>query len=268
MPAADFPSPRTTTVNNVEVTYYDSENTHDRPDDVLVVVHGTAGTTDTHFLELYPMLAAKRRVVGIDWAQVDPNQRLELGDLTEQVSTAIKNVLPGRKVDLLGYSLGAVVTAAIAAEQPELVQHLILVSGWIRTDLQQTLRNDVWTALRTAEDDQALREYSVFCGYSGDYLGARTMADVQPGMEAMEFTEFGDQQMELNRRIDISEQVKNIAAPTLITSGVDDIMVPPRHQQALAEAIDNSRLVGLSSGHMVVFERPRELSDHIQEFLG
>lgn len=263
----DLMIPRTLTVNDVEVTYYDSEDTRNHPEDVLVLIHGTSGSTAAHFGFLYPVLAARQRVISIDWAQVDPTRPLEVEDLVEQVTASIRQLLPGQKVVLLGYSLGAVVAARIAADHSELVERLILVSGWMRTDLQQILGNDVWHSLRASGDEQALRAYSTFCAFGGPFLAAKTMADMQPGMEAMVFDEFGDQQMDLNRRIDITAEVETITAPSLVIACAHDQMVPTRHQLALFGAIEDSRFVEIPAGHAVVFERPSELSHHIQQFM-
>lgn len=263
----DLMIPGSIDIDGVAVTYYDSEDTRNHPDDVLVMVHGTSGSTASHFGFLYPVLASRQRVIAIDWAQVHPDRPLELDDLVGQVAETIRRLLPGRRVVLLGYSLGAVVTAKLSADHPELVERLILVSGWARTDLQQILRNDVWQALRRSGNDQALREYSTFCAFGGPFLSGRTREDMQPGMDAMDFNSFGDQQMELNRRIDITTEVETIAAPTLVISCTHDQMVPTRHQLALFGAIENSRFVEIPTGHAVVFERPSELSHHIQQFL-
>ena len=90
----DLMIPRTATVNGVEITYYDSEDTRNHPDDVLVMVHGTAGSTAAHFGFLYPVLASRQRVVSIDWSQVDPDRRLELEDLVEQVTACLLYTSP------------------------------------------------------------------------------------------------------------------------------------------------------------------------------
>ena len=211
----DLMIPGSIDIDGVAVTYYDSEDTRNHPDDVLVMVHGTSGSTASHFGFLYPVLASRQRVIAIDWAQVHPDRPLELDDLVGQVAETIRRLLPGRRVVLLGYSLGAVVTAKLSADHPELVERLILVSGWARTDLQQILRNDVWQALRRSGNDQALREYSTFCAFGGPFLSGRTREDMQPGMDAMDFNSFGDQQMELNRRIDITTEVETITRDLL-----------------------------------------------------
>ncbi|MEV4899826.1 alpha/beta hydrolase [Citricoccus sp. NPDC055426] len=258
---------RTLTVDGTAVTYYDSQDTKGR-DEMLVLVHGTSGSTRAHFGFLYPILAAKQRVVSVDWAQPEGLAGpLELDHLVRQVTAVVGHVRTGQKVVLLGYSLGAVVTAVVAARHPELVNRLILVSGWIKTDLQQILRNDVYRALRALPDDSALREYNTFCAFGGPFLAGKTLADMQPGMDAAQFTDFGDLQMDLNRRIDIRSEAEEIRVPTLITGGTHDQMVPFRHQKDLFGAIADSRLAEIPTGHAVVFERPSELSHHIQVFM-
>ena len=64
MLTADSFHPRSVQVAGTEVTYYDSEKTHGR-DEIVVLVHGTGGSTKAHFGFLFPILAAKQRVVAV-----------------------------------------------------------------------------------------------------------------------------------------------------------------------------------------------------------
>lgn len=261
--------PRHAELAGLEMTYYDSQDDKNR-DDMLVLVHGTAGSTASHFGFLFPVLAAKQRVISIDWSNPSgesDSSPLQLEQLANQVIELIEYTVPGRKVALLGYSLGAVVTAVVAAQRPDLIDRLMLVSGWIKTDQQQLLRNDIWRTLRDLDDDTALRQYSTFCAFGGPFLAEQTEDDLAPGMNAMKFDHFGDLQMDLNRRIDITELAHTIEPPTLVVGCTHDQMVPVRHQQALFGAIQDSRYVEIPTGHAVVFERPSELSHHIQQFM-
>lgn len=270
MLTADLLVPDTLEVHGATVTYYDSRDDRGH-DDVLVLVHGTGGSTRAHFGFLYPVLAAKQRVIGIDWAAPAHEGPLEVGTLVEQVASAVEQIVPGRRIVLLGYSLGAVVAASLAATHPQLVDRLVLVAGWIKTDLQQILRNDVWWALReaarTTGEDRALREYTTFCAFGGPYLASQSMELIEPGLAAIGFDAFGDAQMELNRRIDIVEQAHAITAPTLVVGCTHDQMVPIRHQKALFGAIEDARFAEIATGHAVVFERPSELSHYVQRFM-
>lgn len=268
MLTTDILTPRSVVTDGTEVTYYDSCDPRNHPDDVLVLVHGTGGSTASHFGFLFPVLAAKQRVVSIDWSAPHiENRDLELDDLVSQVIGVIEAVLPARRVVLLGYSLGAVVTTVVAARRPDIVERLIVVAGWLHTDTQQLLRNDVWQALRSRLDDTALREYTMYCAFGGPFLATKTRDDLRSGLAEMTFSEFGDQQMALNRQIDIAVEAENVSAPTLVVSCTEDQMVPTRHQLALFGAIENSRYVEIPTGHAVVTERPAELSHHIQRFM-
>lgn len=266
------PNPQTLKVGDLDVTYYDSQKTHGR-DHVMVMIHGTGGNTEAHYRFLFPILSTKQRVIAFDWADptsTQPNsgagQELTVADLAEQAIQGIKQLAPEKKVILVGYSLGAVVAQTIAAEHPELVEALVTICGWIKTDIQQELRNSVWFALRDLPDDQALRKYSAFCALSGDALTALPPAHVEAALKTFAFTPFIDAQMQLNRVIDMSQQIANIQCPTLIISAAKDQMVPQHHQLAMFGAIKNSRFVEVDSGHGIVLERPSELVHHIQEF--
>ena len=54
--------------------------------DTVVLVHGTGGSAKTHFRTLFPMLAARYRVLAVDLQS--PDGELTLGGLSEQVAAA------------------------------------------------------------------------------------------------------------------------------------------------------------------------------------
>lgn len=265
--------PQTLTVDDLTITYYDSQETHGR-EQVVVMIHGTGGTTQAHYRFLFPILATKQRVIAFDWADPTPERadadqaaELTVAQLANQAIKGIQQLAPGAQITLIGYSLGAVVAQTIAAEHPELVDTLVTMCGWIKTDIQQELRNSVWFTLRGLPSDEALRKYSAFCALSGDALNALPPEHVEAALKTFTFTPFIDAQMQLNRVVDMRAQISSIECPTLIISGSKDQMVPQHHQLALFGAIENSRFVELDSGHGIVLERPSELVHHIQQFI-
>ncbi|MGO2654477.1 MAG: alpha/beta fold hydrolase [Pseudoclavibacter sp.] len=257
---------RTVSVDGVEVTFHDSadEVAGGRP---LVLVHGTGGDIATHFGHLFPMMATRTRVIGIDWAEPDSGTPLTLDVLVAQVRAAADAALgPGTPFDLLGYSLGSVVAEALAARLGKRVEHLILVAGWLRTDLQQTMRNQVWQVLYGSDRD-ALRRYTAFCGFSGSFFLQFTPEMLEGALKTLGTSEFVRRQMALNADIDITDEIGEITARTLIVSCTDDIMVPRHHQLQLLGAIDDARLTSVSSGHAIFMERPAELMEITDLFL-
>ncbi len=251
-------------VNGVVVTYHEAgqDNTGTAP---IVLVHGSSGSTMGHFGFLFPMLAVRHRVISLDLANpVKKGEKLELEHLEAQVVSVIHETCRDEPVTLLGFSLGAVVAAMTAARHQKLVSNLVLLAGWIKTDMMMTMFNRTWHALRAANTPQ-LDDFTVYAAFGAPFLGSKTFEDMAGGA-AMPLDDFVDAQMELNARVDISDLAPSISATTLIISGSHDQMVPVHHGRALFGTIDDARYAEVASGHAVVFERPAEVVRLVDRF--
>ena len=197
----------TVDVGGTRVSFEDSSNNGDGRTPI-VLVHGTGGSPATHFGYIYPLLATRGRVIAITLA--DPVDRgthdLHIRDFVDQVAAVMTHTLSGESAALVGYSLGAVVAAVVAATHPDLIHSLTLVCGWAQTDTQQVLRNEVWRGLRVSGAD-LIKEFSVYSAFGGPFLAARTREEIQPVIDGVVITPFTDAQMELNRRIDIRDEL-------------------------------------------------------------
>lgn len=245
-----------------DVTYYDSSDPSD-PRTPVVLLHGTGGSAESHFWALFPMLAERHRVIALDFAEpATPG----VDALADQVEAVLAELSPGRGVTLLGYSLGAVVAAFIAGRQPALVERLVLVAGWMRTDQQQRLRHDVWGTLHAARSP-ATAQLAVFTAYSAAYLRARTPAELAELLRRAASGPDRTTAMRINRDVDITEQVVAVQAPTLVVGCREDQMVPVHHSRLLFGGIRDARYAELDSGHAVVHERPAELFGVVSQFI-
>ncbi|WP_072803257.1 alpha/beta fold hydrolase [Rhodococcoides yunnanense] len=253
-------------VDGAEVHYFVSGTPHPtRPP--LVLIHGTGGSTATHFAMLFPMIATRQQVISLDFAEPADVNALALEHLENQVSAVVDAVLPSGPIAVLGYSLGAVVAASYAAHHPGRVRSLVLVAGWIKTDNQQILRNDLYRVLRAAGDPEAMKAYSRLFAFAAPYVAKRTPAEMDVVAPPGKPSNFGALQMELNRIVDISDRVSDIASTTLIVGGTHDLMVPRHHSLALFGAIADARYTEIAAGHSVLVERPAELLSITQTFL-
>jgi pimeloyl-ACP methyl ester carboxylesterase len=60
--------------------------------------------------------------------------------------------------------------------------------------------------------------------------------------------------------------LKNV--PTLVLVGAKDVLTPPEHSEAIAEALPEAEHVVVpDSGHMVILERPDEVNRHLRELI-
>ncbi|MCP2049532.1 UNVERIFIED_ORG: pimeloyl-ACP methyl ester carboxylesterase [Paenarthrobacter nicotinovorans] len=249
-------------VDGLDVRYYDNATADNAPP--IVLVHGTGGPAENNFWALYPMLAFNRRVITFDFAL--PEEELTLDHYVRQTAAVIRTVSAEGPVALVGYSLGAVVAAATAARYPELVDSLVLTAGWMRTDRQQLLRNDIWQDLKREQSD-AITNFTLFSNYSGHHLVTRSGPEYDELLERSRRVSYEPQIMALNRTIDIADEIESITAPTLVVGCTLDIVAPIRHSRELFGGIADARYVEIHSGHAVVHERPAELFARIDSFL-
>src|SRR5688500_15811871 len=123
--------------------------------DPFVLVHGSTGSRAT-WMQQTPLLAERFQVVLPEYAgggaSTNPDRPLEVDELVAQVLGAVDDA----GVDtfhLAGYSLGAVVGAALAAAEPDRVRTLALVNGWAKTDARMKFTFDLWERLYRADVD-------------------------------------------------------------------------------------------------------------------
>ncbi|QUY62893.1 Putative aminoacrylate hydrolase RutD [Gulosibacter molinativorax] len=249
-------------LGEIEVGYHDTGAPGDGRAPI-VLVHGTGGSTEAHYRTVYPMLAARHRVIGVD-AVVDAVS--QLSDLVHQVVAVIEARSPGVPVHLVGYSLGAVVAAALAGRQPVLVKTLTLLAGWITTDKQQRLRNHVWQTLFSGER-RPLQEFQTLLAFSSQFLRTRADQDLEALISSRTFRNGVDREMQINYNVDIREDVERITAPTLVVGASEDQMVPIRHSYELLGGIENARLAEVDAGHAVTTERPAQVFMLIDDFV-
>jgi pimeloyl-ACP methyl ester carboxylesterase len=164
------------------------------------------------------------------------------------------------RVHLVGWSLGAVVAAAVAAEVPSRVRTLTLANGWATTDARMRFTFDLWKRL-LASDPELFARYVL-----ADGLGRESFEMFGPGIEdlipatAAGFAPGSDRQLDLDIDVDISARLSRITAPTLVIGGTVDRWVDVVHSRELATAISGARLVELPCGHLVPTEQAEALN--------
>ncbi|OPC77056.1 alpha/beta hydrolase [Embleya scabrispora] len=237
----------------------------------LVLVHGTGGDAEKVFGNVVGHFDDTRTVVrpnfGGSGATTDDGGELSVDLIADQVAAATRAVVDG-PVDMLGFSLGAVAAAAVAATRPELVRRLILVGGWAHsTGPRDRFYFETWRKLLDT-DRELFKRFSALTGFGADALDAfgheglaQSLADAWPPPGI-------GRQIDLGARVDIRELLPRITAPTLIVGFGGDAMIPMAGSRQLHEAIPGSRLLEVTGqGHMDWFADPSGLGGITREFL-
>jgi pimeloyl-ACP methyl ester carboxylesterase len=236
----------------------------------LVLVHGTSMDAASNFGHLVGRFADRHTVITPDYAgsgqTTAPAGGLTLDLLVDQVTAAARDATSG-SVDLVGFSLGAVVAASLAARHPDLVRRLVLVAGWTHSeDPRLRLGMELWVRLLDVDPELAALQ-GPLVAFSPPFLSALGQDGLAQLGRAKPAPGTRDQ-IDLNLRVDIRDQLPRITAPTLVVGCTLDYLVPVQHARNLHQAIPHSRYAELDSGHVVFLERPAEIVAIIREFLG
>lgn len=113
-----------------QLTYHEVGQKSSYP--TIILIHGTGGNTDKHFSYIFPMLGIHQRVLSIDLHTPDKAD-LAVADFSQQVEALIQHAVEADEViTVVGYSLGAVIAAQVAASLKQRVVRLILLAGWAK----------------------------------------------------------------------------------------------------------------------------------------
>jgi pimeloyl-ACP methyl ester carboxylesterase len=137
----------------------------------IVLVHGTMGKSED-WSRVVEELSNSRSVIRPDYieraAGRSSTNELAIKDLADEVVAAVR-AEGKRRFDLVGGSLGAALATCIAAEYPEMVRSLVLVSGFSHgSDPRLNLQFKLW--LRLASTDKvAFTKLLLVGGLSPDF---------------------------------------------------------------------------------------------------
>ncbi len=200
-----------------------------------------------------------------------------LVDYVDQLADEVDTTYPhhdGKKrrpVDVVGFSMGALIAQGFAATHPKRVRRLVLVatvferSPAARASVLARVA-DVRTGGYGQSVEMALDRWfsPAFAASHPDVVGAaraRMAAnDVRAYADAYEVFATAD--------ADLAPHVASITAPTLVIAGGDDARSTPAMAEALAAELPNGRAVVLPGvRHCVMLEAPDELAHLVGEFL-
>ena len=177
--------------------------------------------------------------------------------------------MPNRFV-LVGQGYGGIVAMEILRRASERVSRLVLMAS---TPLAETpvqaadreLRIVAAKANRFA--DVVQQELPADCFGLNNERGEITnkvMAMARStGAEA-----YVNQARALQRRQDQQSTLRKVKQPTLIVCGADDVIIPVKRHDAMAQLIPNSKLAILNEcGHLPTLEAPSQVSDILSMWL-
>lgn len=216
-----------------------------------------------HWLEFlagrFDLIRYDERGCGLSDHRVDElSESLWLADLERVMETAA----PAAPVWLLGISQGAATVIRYAVHHPERVAGLILYGGYargwaLRSDQHQAEVRAVLEMMRVGwgSDNPAFRQT-----FTGRFVPGANHEQLDWFNELCRRTTGADTAVRLLQargRVDVSNLLDRVRAPTLVIHAREDQVVPFAEGQALASGIPGAEFVALESrNHILLADEP------------
>lgn len=190
----------------------------------------------------------------------------------QQAAESVLSQAPDRFA-VLGFSLGGMVALQIAAQAPERIRGLALVST---SPLPVPV--DRHAARREAVDRAGLMPMDAFVRSHlwPDYVGRGSqLEDDESNLTLLQSmaTSFGplvfrsQTEMALHRP-DFRPMLRHVHCPTLVIAGSDDRLCPPDAQHVLHRGLKGSTLHMIDgAGHLALLQRPDEIAQAVAAWL-
>ena len=250
----------------------------------VIAVNGGPGLTHAYMVQndLWQRLSQHRKVVFYDQRGNGHSTRIASNapqTLDAQVADleALRVALHADSVDLVGDSFGGLIVLAYTLAYPTHVRHLIVsdgLPGWKAIvhplpdvfpdlDAEEEARDAAMPA-GAGSGERAFRVHIRECFYSPE-KAEQYLANIHD----LGLNEAVNQQVSAaTQNLDLSQQLANIKAPTLILTGRFDMNVAPITAWRMAHAIPGARLhIFEHSGHLPSYEEPDEYLKSVTDFL-
>ncbi|MGE5594566.1 MAG: alpha/beta fold hydrolase [Hyphomicrobiales bacterium] len=253
------------------VMYYEEAGSGDP----LVLIMGLGGDLQAWALQV-PALSKHFRVITFDnrgaGRTSSPDRPYSIAGMADD-TVRLMDQLGIAKAHVLGFSMGGYIAQELALAYPDRVNKLILlctapdIDGYGRAVVRS------WIDVRRSSmsREQVVRHTSVFL-YSPGLMNdqARYERSIQNSLAnpwAQQDHAF-IRQAQAVLQFNAADRLSNLKHETLVVSATDDILVPKRNGERLAQLLPNATYKELPGAHVGCIEYPNEYNSAFLEFLG
>lgn len=237
----------------------------------IVLVHGV-GLDATMWDAVIANLPDDRPCIAIDMAGHGGSEHAAADALSGYVD-ALEHDIAARTdgpIDLVGFSMGAMVAAAYTLKRPEAVSKLVLMNAIHQRD--QAARQAVFSRLSVAKENglTVIADAAISRWFSAEFTldnpdiiqavrDQMISNDIESYLSAYHVFATADQ--------DLAPRLADISCPVLAVTADGDTNSTPAMSQAIAEAVSNGRAVvwdGLAHGAPI--EDPGRVAKTLKDF--
>jgi pimeloyl-ACP methyl ester carboxylesterase len=229
----------------------------------LVLVHG-AGGSHLHWPPALRQLPG-RRVIAVDLPGhgTSPGPAPATVEGFARALVGLLEALHLEEVVVVGHSMGGAVALTLALEEPARVAGLVLVGSGAKLRVAPALLEATLDPALAAEAAELVAQWSFgsLAGSAQRALLLETFAACGPGVAHGDFAACD--------AFDARARLGELRVPTLVLTGAEDRLTPPRFAQFLGEHLAGARVALVpEAGHLVMLEAPAVVAREVEAFLG
>jgi pimeloyl-ACP methyl ester carboxylesterase len=232
----------------------------------LLLVHGFTDTSRSFSL-LAPHLSGRRLIMpdlrGHGGSQA--GQGCGVADFAEDIARLIRRLRLERPI-VVGHSLGAMVSIALAARHPDLIGGLVILAGTLMPDFppDHSLVAGVGALRDPISPADPFYDWWHACDPGVPQAFLAGMAKDASAMPVARWRAI----LEEIRRTDLTDAARAVRSRTLIIAGGRDPLFGEAHQQALAQTLPSAKLLWAQDcGHNPHWEDPAFVASAIAGML-
>lgn len=156
-----------------------------------------------------------------------------------------------------------------ALKYPRMVRSLVLSSTVSQIDPLLSKMGDMWMSALQKNDADALFEASLPLNFSEGWLAENEVL-LEPTRKRYHQMDLkaAEQLMLAFSKINFTDELKHILAPTLVMVGELDILKPRKYAEIIAREIPNAELTIIpQAGHAVCLEKPAVFNSAVLGFI-
>ena len=267
---------RTVTADGVTFAYRDLGPRTGMP--VIFITH-LAAVLDNWDPRVVDGIAAKHRVITYDNRGVGASTGKTPKTIEEMAKDAVTFIraLGFEQVDVLSFSMGAMIAQVIAQTEPQLIRRLILAGTGPAggEGIKNVTRISHYDTLRALLTFQDVKQFLFFTRTpngirAGKEFLARLKERTKDRDKAIRLTSYFSQLKAIHRwGLAKPQDLSVIKQPVLVANGDDDRMVPTSNSHDLARRLPNAELVIYpDGGHGGIFQYHEQFVPTALEFFG
>lgn len=247
--------------NNTTVFFYEGGTEHEQ---TVILLHGVGGNALTSWFQLMPELVKRYHVIAPDMFFANLPDLINSGyhvSYEKNLVNFLYDQLNISKASLVGLSFGAWPALQVAADTPDKVEGVVLVSPLSGE------ANQIVSGLQLNKDNPGKDFYYRIFENPPPVPGLFLTPHWDRTSDVFAALPHFRTQLDIEGR-KLNDASSEIKCPVLIIHGQEDRVIPRASFEKLAAGFASGSLLGLEqSGHAVVWDQPDKLLEAVESFL-